>query len=236
MQHQFVEGDQHGLGSHPQPQPHANTHPHPLALAQSHDMHGAIHREIEKERIRQEIIMSEILRRRALEAEVRRELMVERELALHGGSNGFHFGSASPMELDLPMRLPFVEAEGRFLEERMMLSLTQVNNLSNRRESRLSESLQFQSASDNVRSLVKPVLEGVREKKKINLQVSISFPLCMSLCGVSLCLLAVFCVYVMDLKNSLIKILRSNISIRGEKIDILYSRYGMQYVKSLSEI
>lgn len=170
MQHQFSEGDQHGLGSHPQP--HANTHPHPLALVQSHDWHGAIHREIEKERIRQEIIMSEILRMRALEAEVRRELMVERELALRGGNKGFHFGSASSMRSDLPMRLPFVEAEGRFLEERMMLSFTQMNNLSNRRESRLSESLQFQSASDdNVRSLVKPVLEGVREKKKINLQV-----------------------------------------------------------------
>ncbi|KAK7849120.1 hypothetical protein CFP56_003756 [Quercus suber] len=39
-------------------------------------------RELEKARIREEIIAAEITRRRLLEAEVRRELMIEREMAL----------------------------------------------------------------------------------------------------------------------------------------------------------
>ncbi|XP_065631914.1 uncharacterized protein LOC112025121 isoform X3 [Quercus suber] len=41
-----------------------------------------VQRELEKARIREEIIAAEITRRRLLEAEVRRELMIEREMAL----------------------------------------------------------------------------------------------------------------------------------------------------------
>ncbi|KAB2614354.1 hypothetical protein D8674_043028 [Pyrus ussuriensis x Pyrus communis] len=41
-----------------------------------------IERQLEKERIREEIIAAEIVRRQALEAEVRRELMLEREIAM----------------------------------------------------------------------------------------------------------------------------------------------------------
>ncbi|KAH6817441.1 hypothetical protein C2S51_001044, partial [Perilla frutescens var. frutescens] len=176
----MVQGHQQGLSSHPHlhphPLPHPHPHPHHLSSSQSHALHEAIRRELEKERIREEIIMSEILRRRALEAEVRSELMMERELALQGRSNGF--GSPSRMGLDLPMRLPLVDtrAKGRFHEERIMLSLTQRNNLNNRSESDLPVSLPFQSASDDVRaarnSEVKPIQEGVPEKKKIILQAT----------------------------------------------------------------
>ncbi|KAK9098162.1 hypothetical protein Syun_025207 [Stephania yunnanensis] len=48
----------------------------------------AIQRQIEKERIRQEIIAAEIIRRRELEMEVRRELAMEREMALRRGDHG----------------------------------------------------------------------------------------------------------------------------------------------------
>uniref|UniRef100_A0A2N9FLT2 Uncharacterized protein n=1 Tax=Fagus sylvatica TaxID=28930 RepID=A0A2N9FLT2_FAGSY len=53
---------------------------------QSHNPNGPreaiLQRELEKERIREEIIAAEITRRRVLEAEVRRELMMEREMAM----------------------------------------------------------------------------------------------------------------------------------------------------------
>lgn len=45
-------------------------------------------RELEKERIRGEIIAEEIVRRRILEEEVRREMMMEREMALRFGGPG----------------------------------------------------------------------------------------------------------------------------------------------------
>ncbi|CAK7338174.1 unnamed protein product [Dovyalis caffra] len=47
-----------------------------------------IQRQIEKERIREEIIAQEIRWRQELEAEVRRELLVEREMAMRGGGGG----------------------------------------------------------------------------------------------------------------------------------------------------
>ncbi|KAG6673310.1 hypothetical protein I3842_16G104800 [Carya illinoinensis] len=46
------------------------------------DVREAIQRELEKERIREEIIVKEIARQRVLEEEVRREVMVEREIAM----------------------------------------------------------------------------------------------------------------------------------------------------------
>ncbi|KAI3834107.1 hypothetical protein MKW92_036556 [Papaver armeniacum] len=51
----------------------------------------AIQREIEKERIREEIIAAELIRKRALEAEVRREMAMERELGFPLLSNSLHF-------------------------------------------------------------------------------------------------------------------------------------------------
>ena len=43
-------------------------------------MRAIIHRELEKERIREEIITYELQRRRILEAEVRRELNIQHEM------------------------------------------------------------------------------------------------------------------------------------------------------------
>ncbi|KAL1548936.1 hypothetical protein AAHA92_17109 [Salvia divinorum] len=121
-------------------------------LIQSHDLHGAIQREIEKERIRQEIIMSAILTRPALEAEVRRDLMMI-ETSVQRGSNLFPFGCPSRMGLDLSMRLPLAETmvEERFLDKRSML-LTPRHILNNMCEGGRSESLPFQRASTDMRT------------------------------------------------------------------------------------
>ncbi|KAF9594096.1 hypothetical protein IFM89_027387 [Coptis chinensis] len=54
----------------------------------------AIQREVEKERIREEIIAQEIIQRRELEAEVRRELAMERDLYLRR-PEGYSFSSPS---------------------------------------------------------------------------------------------------------------------------------------------
>ncbi|XVE53636.1 hypothetical protein DITRI_Ditri03aG0018900 [Diplodiscus trichospermus] len=64
--------------------------------------------ELEKARIREEIIASEIARRRALEAEVRRELLVEWEIAARhrAWETGLSFEHRRAMQLD--PRLPFM--------------------------------------------------------------------------------------------------------------------------------
>lgn len=85
----------------------------------------AIQRELEKERIREEIIATEIARRRALEAEVRREMMLERELAMRGRGNGFDrfsFLSGAGMRFE-PRDPSFGRVEGRSVEERIAMSL-----------------------------------------------------------------------------------------------------------------
>lgn len=46
------------------------------------DYYDPIQREMEKERIRKEIIAKDMAKRRVLEAEVRREMMIERERGL----------------------------------------------------------------------------------------------------------------------------------------------------------
>lgn len=62
-----------------------------------------VRRELEKERIRQLIIAEEILRRRGLEAEVRRELMMERELELRRATAAAFEGGAFPSDIRLDM-------------------------------------------------------------------------------------------------------------------------------------
>ncbi|XP_040996931.1 UBP1-associated proteins 1C-like isoform X1 [Juglans microcarpa x Juglans regia] len=54
----------------------------PEQMRNPSNVREAIQRELEKERIREEIIMAEIARRQMLEAEVRRELMMEREMVM----------------------------------------------------------------------------------------------------------------------------------------------------------
>ncbi|XP_042050229.1 S phase cyclin A-associated protein in the endoplasmic reticulum-like [Salvia splendens] len=169
LHHHHLQHDQHGLSarlnSHPQPQfhIHPHPHPHPLSSAQSHDLHWVIQREIEEEMLRHEIIMYKILTRRALEAELRRDLMMV-ETFLRRGHNV----------------LPLAEtmAEERFLDERSTL-LMQRHMLNDMCEGGRSESLPFQRASIDERmgrdsmakeSEVKHVLEVRNKKNEIILE------------------------------------------------------------------
>ncbi|CAI9098800.1 OLC1v1035507C1 [Oldenlandia corymbosa var. corymbosa] len=91
----------------------------------SNNVKEEIQRALEKERIREEIIAAEIARRRILEAEVRAELKLERELAMRV-REGNAFGKVSyPMEAGLPSEsrgFPFLQdAKGRSLEERIAM-------------------------------------------------------------------------------------------------------------------
>ncbi|GMH16606.1 hypothetical protein Nepgr_018447 [Nepenthes gracilis] len=60
-----------------------------------HDLREAVQRELEKERIRAEIIAQDIARRRILEQEVRRELILEREMAMREVEGCSVFGAPS---------------------------------------------------------------------------------------------------------------------------------------------
>ncbi|KAL3840665.1 hypothetical protein ACJIZ3_025256 [Penstemon smallii] len=177
--HEHFQDHHHHIHSHrppfpfpqpqPQPQPHPHHPPHPHYHPYPHDMHEAIQREIEKERIREEIIMAEIARRRVLEAEVRRELMMERELALRRGSEGFPFGSSPVMGLETRLPLLGTGTDGSSLEERIALStIEERERLNGRHESRGFETLPFQRGAADLRiSEVKSIFEGDKEKEKI---------------------------------------------------------------------
>lgn len=95
------------------------------------DMRDAIRWEVEKERIREEIIAEEIARKRILEEEVRHELMMEREMIAMRSGGGF----PSPcMPLSLPPSHNRLSEPGFFsrqpvgLEERIILSLDERNS------------------------------------------------------------------------------------------------------------
>ncbi|XP_073067027.1 uncharacterized protein [Primulina eburnea] len=142
-----------------------NEYPHPHLQ----DIHEAIQREVEKERIREEIIMSEIVRRRVLEAEVRRELMMEREMALLQDRNGFPFGSSPVMGLESPVRpsLLVTRAEGWSAEKRLGMALQDKEKLK-RSEYGGLETLSFQRGTADLRiSEIKPASEGNIEKERI---------------------------------------------------------------------
>ncbi|XP_060171762.1 uncharacterized protein LOC132602950 isoform X2 [Lycium barbarum] len=83
------------------------------------NMHEAIRREVEKERIREEIIAEEIARRRMLEFEVRRELMMERQLTKLS-AEGF---SSSVMSFSPTLPLLKQQSDVRSIEERIARSL-----------------------------------------------------------------------------------------------------------------
>ncbi|XP_073062508.1 uncharacterized protein [Primulina eburnea] len=138
-------------------------YPHPL------DIHDVIQGGIEKERIREEIIMSEIVRRRVLEAEVRRELMMEREMALRQGIDWFPFGSSPVMGLESPIRpsLFVTKAEGWSAEERLGMALEDKEKLK-RSDNGGLETLPFQRGTADLRiSEVKPASEGTKGKERI---------------------------------------------------------------------
>nr|DAD27470.1 TPA_asm: hypothetical protein HUJ06_028938 [Nelumbo nucifera] len=77
------------------------------------DVQESIQREIEKDRIREEILSAELERRRVLEAEVRRELQMERELAALRRAEGFFSVLSEP-------RVSFIHhLRGSRFEERL---------------------------------------------------------------------------------------------------------------------
>ncbi|KAL6523421.1 hypothetical protein OROGR_017024 [Orobanche gracilis] len=164
------------------PYPHTRPLCHPLSLSnpqpllcsfpppRSHEIHEAMQREIEKQRIREEIIMSEIVRKRVLEAEVRRELMLERELSLQKGGNVVPIGSSSLIGFESLTRLPMLGTggEGRSLEGRIIWSLTENERLNERCDNGDFGSSPLQRRSDDLRiSEVKSLSEAEKEKGKI---------------------------------------------------------------------
>ncbi|PIN17630.1 hypothetical protein CDL12_09697 [Handroanthus impetiginosus] len=152
---------------HPQPRPYL------LCPTHAANMHEAIQVEIEKEWIRGAIIMSEIVRRR-IEAEVRGDLMMmDRELDLQRGNNGFPLGLSPVLRFDSSHL--GTTAEGRSLEERI--------ELKGSLEDGKIETSPFRRGTADLRiSEVKPVpgKEGATEKEKIILLVSM-FSLSLSL-------------------------------------------------------
>ncbi|KAI3801710.1 hypothetical protein L1987_29823 [Smallanthus sonchifolius] len=72
---------------------------HSDKLRRRFEMTEAIRRELEKERIREEIIAEEVARRRVLEAEVRNELMIERQMAMRTGAPFSHTNLFEPKTL-----------------------------------------------------------------------------------------------------------------------------------------
>ncbi|XP_049359729.1 uncharacterized protein LOC125824401 isoform X2 [Solanum verrucosum] len=86
------------------------------------NMREAIWREIEKEKMKEEIIAEEIARRRMLELEVRRELMMERQLAQQSGEGLSPFSSPA---MSFSPTLPLLKQQTvvRSVEERIARSL-----------------------------------------------------------------------------------------------------------------
>lgn len=141
-----------------------------------HDMRVAIQVELEKERIRGEIIMSEIARRRFSEAELRREMMMERESALARGIGGFPFGSSQQMEFHQPIRLPLLETRPEMGSYSLHNGMYGDGGF---------YTLQFQRGTlDSGISEAKPVSKDRKRKRNSTLLVSMNTP--------SLCLVYVF--------------------------------------------
>ncbi|XP_057508484.1 uncharacterized protein LOC130791363 [Actinidia eriantha] len=128
------------------------------------DVREAIQRELEKERIREEIIAAEIARKRMLEEEVRREMMLEREMALLRADRLSLFsGSSSLFE---PRFSRLTQSEGRSLEERLALSLEQRLGYQGRPAIGGFETMPFQRSSEPKITEVKSPSEVSKEKEK----------------------------------------------------------------------
>nr|DAD45315.1 TPA_asm: hypothetical protein HUJ06_003545 [Nelumbo nucifera] len=99
----------------------------------------AVNRELEKERIRAELIAAEVARRRVLEVEVRMELQMERELAALRRREGVSSILSDP-------RIPLMHhPNGGRVEERMPLTSFSEVDMRYPEGSRLEERLSFPS-------------------------------------------------------------------------------------------
>ncbi|CAA2968124.1 Deoxyribodipyrimidine photo-lyase [Olea europaea subsp. europaea] len=115
------------------------------------------------------MIISEIARRRVLEYEVRRELMMERELAQRKGEDGFPFGPSSGIGYD-SIRFPLVGMRSvvRSLEERVAMPPKEKERMNIRHENAEIETQPFQRCITEPRiSEVKSVSDRGKEKEKV---------------------------------------------------------------------
>ncbi|KAL7237514.1 hypothetical protein ACSBR2_003753 [Camellia fascicularis] len=130
------------------------------------DVREAIQRELEKQRIREEIVAGEIARKRLLEAEVRREMLMEREMALRGAERFSLFsGSAAVSAMQFEPRLSLLhQSDGRSLEERLALSLEDRLGYQARRGNGGFGTFSFQHNAEPKISEVKTPSEGKPEE------------------------------------------------------------------------
>ncbi|THF97320.1 hypothetical protein TEA_013075 [Camellia sinensis var. sinensis] len=130
------------------------------------DVREAIQRELEKQRIREEIVAGEIARKRLLEAEVRREMLMEREMALRGAERFSTFsGSAAVSAMQFEPRLSLLhQSDGRSLEERLALSLEDRLGYQARRGNGGFGTFSFQHNAEPKISEVKTPSEVSKEK------------------------------------------------------------------------
>ncbi|KZV35525.1 hypothetical protein F511_21361 [Dorcoceras hygrometricum] len=134
------------------------------------DLHEVLRREIERERIREEIIMSEIVRRRTLEIEVRRELMMGREIPLRKGCEGSPYVSPPVMRFESPMRssLSGTRAQGWSAVERLGMALVDKKKQEQRYQNGGLDASPCQSRSADLRfPEVNPASEGNSKKERI---------------------------------------------------------------------
>ncbi|KAL6973817.1 hypothetical protein U1Q18_028001 [Sarracenia purpurea var. burkii] len=138
-----------------------------LVRSSSH-VREAVRRELEKQQIREEIIAEEMARRRVLEAEVRRELSLEREIAMRRADGMPLFpgtASSSSSAMLFESRMPLLhQCEGRSLEERLALSLEERVCYEARRGIGAIETLPFQRNAERKITLVEPQSEVTKEK------------------------------------------------------------------------
>ncbi|CAI9098797.1 OLC1v1035504C1 [Oldenlandia corymbosa var. corymbosa] len=133
-----------------------------------------IQRAIEKERIRDEIIAGEIARRRILEAEVREELRMERELALRVKEGSTTDKVPYPVDTGIPLAPrgnPFLqEAKGLTLEERIAMYVEERLRMRARLEAQGFDAVPFQpirTINPKVEAAVSSLSESGRQKEKI---------------------------------------------------------------------
>ncbi|XP_051131558.1 uncharacterized protein LOC127251749 [Andrographis paniculata] len=162
--------------SHLQLHPHPQLHPQTSPYAQSLEFQQAVRREMEMSRIRDDMIIAGIVRRR-IESELRWDLTMPRELTLRPGITGLSFSSpditglsfsSQSMGFDAPARFPSMGlmAEAKLFDERNILP-----NFDREKESVSGESPPFQRITTNLNvSEAITVSEGAKEKEKIILQ------------------------------------------------------------------
>lgn len=143
----------------------------------NNDVPESIQRELEKERIREEIILADVTRRQMLEAEVRREMMVERELALRargaGAFDRFSYQLGGGMGFQ-PREVPFQQGKGRSLEERIAMSMEERLGVRARCEIGGFEIVPFQQGSvePKIKEVTAAPLNVHKDKDKIVILVS----------------------------------------------------------------